>query len=314
MPNFRLRLFFVLFILLPCGGIAQPRLDVDAPDIAARGSAHYTFETFFLDAPGGERRYRLQIARPRQDAPAAGYPVFFLLDGNAAVAALDDALLAELAATRHPPVLVAIGYDTPLRFDVAARAEDYTPPLPGETPQRDPLDPTRKNGGAARFLDFIEQRVKPEVAARMPLDARRQGLWGHSYGGLFVLYTLLTRPETFTDYAAASPSLWWREGYLLTLEADFAQRFNGHHARLLTLRGAAEGRDDQRPGVAPARLALREQAMAALPSDAVAAFTRRLAAIPGLRAHYCELPDLAHGPMFAASLAHALRAMTEAAP
>jgi predicted alpha/beta superfamily hydrolase len=287
---------------------AQPRLET--ADLAARTSAHYTFVTSTLEAPAGGRRYRIQIALPRQVAPAMGYPSVFLLDGNAAVEALDDALLGELAAA-NPPVVVAIGYDTPLRFDVAARADDYTPPLPGEAAQNDPLDPARKNGGAERFLDFIEHRIKPEVAARVPLDPARQGLWGHSYGGLFVLYTLLTRPGAFSDYAAASPALWWRDGYLFTLEAGFTQRLAGHRARLLVLRGEAEGRG-KRPGASPERLARRQRAVAALPADAAAALSARLGATPGLEAAYRELPGLEHGPMLPASVSHALRWMAGA--
>jgi predicted alpha/beta superfamily hydrolase len=307
-----LALLLAAFLLASRSGTAgaQPRLEAVRTDVTARASAHYTFGTLTLEASAGERRYRIHIARPRRAAPAAGYPAVFLLDGNAAVEALDDALLGELAAA-DPPVVVAIGYDTPLRFDVAARADDYTPPLPGGATQDDPLDPARRNGGAARFLDFIDHRIRPEVAARVPLDPARQGLWGHSYGGLFVLYTLLTRPGAFSDYAAASPSLWWRDGYLLTLEVGFAQRFAGHRARLLMLRGEAEGRE-RRPGAVPERLARRERAVAALPAGAAAALTARLNATPGLEAVYRELPGLEHGPALPASLAHTLRWMAGA--
>lgn len=309
--RFVLAMLSVAFALYGGAAGAQPRLEPGPqPDIAARGSAHYTFETLMLEAPGGARRYRVQIARPRLAPPAAGYPAVFLLDGNAAVEALDETLLGDLAAA-GPPVIVAIGYDTPLRFDVAARAYDYTPPLPGEAAQADPLDPARRNGGAARFLDFIDSRIKPEVAARVPLDAARQGLWGHSYGGLFVLYALLTRPAAFSDYAAASPALWWRDGWLLGLEAGFAQRLAGHRARLLVLRGGAEG-SRERPEAPAGRLALRERAMAALPADALPALAARLGTTAGLEAGYRELPGLEHGPMLPASLGQALRWMTGA--
>jgi predicted alpha/beta superfamily hydrolase len=306
-------LLFAAVFLASHGGTAgaQPRLEPAPADITARASAHYHFTTLMLASPANGRRYRIQIAQPRQAAPAAGYPSVFLLDGNAAVEVLDDALLGELAAA-NPPLIVAIGYDTPLRFDVAARADDYTPPLPGDAAQYDPLDPARRNGGAARFLDFIEHRIKPEIAARVPLDPARQGLWGHSYGGLFVLYTLLTRPEAFSDYAAASPSLWWRDGYLFTLEAGFAQRLAGHRARLLVWRGGSEG-SEKRPGSSPERLARRQHAVSALADDAASALTTRLSAIPGLEAAYRELPGLEHGPMLPASVGHALRWMAGAA-
>lgn len=40
-------------------------------------------------------------------------------------------------------------------------------------------------------------------------------LAGHSFGGLFALHALVTRPTAFARYAAASPSLWWGQGVLL---------------------------------------------------------------------------------------------------
>lgn len=300
--------------LLPAVTHAQPRLEASAaPNIVATGSAHYLFDTLKLDSADGERRYRVVIARPRTAAPAQGYPAVYLLDGNAAVEALNDTLLGELAAT-NPPVIVAIGYDTPQRFDVVARAYDYTPPLAGETPQADPLDPKRRNGGAADFLDFIEQRIKPEVAARVPVDATRQGLWGHSYGGLFVFYTLLTRPQAFAAYAAASPALWWRDGNLiLGRDEDYARSLAGRHARLLVLRGDSEGRTtrpDAPPGATPERIAQRSRATGTLPPDALPALTARLGELPGVETAFQEFPGLDHGPMFPASIGPSLRWMS----
>ncbi|MCX2717543.1 alpha/beta hydrolase-fold protein [Helicobacter sp. MIT 21-1697] len=42
-------------------------------------------------------------------------------------------------------------------------------------------------------------------------------LFGHSFGGLFVLYTLLHKPRSFNHYVCASPSLWWGEGKFIAL-------------------------------------------------------------------------------------------------
>src|SRR3546814_19712655 len=57
--------------------------------------------------------------------------------------------------------------------------------LPGREPP--------PSGGADDFLAFIEHELKPLIAQRYPVDARRQILFGHSYGGLFTLYTLFTK-------------------------------------------------------------------------------------------------------------------------
>ncbi|MFO5890719.1 hypothetical protein ACLBSJ_33455, partial [Klebsiella pneumoniae] len=48
------------------------------------------------------------------------------------------------------PLLVAIGYRTPLRIDRAGRTFDYTPASPGQADQRDPLNGL-PSGGADAF-------------------------------------------------------------------------------------------------------------------------------------------------------------------
>ncbi len=80
--------------------------------------------------------------------------------------------------------------------------------------------------------------MRPLLAAQLALDARHQTLWGHSYGGLAVLHALFTRPGMFSDYAAASPSLWWRDGVVLSEADGLAERLKDHRPRLLLMRGS----------------------------------------------------------------------------
>lgn len=89
----------------------------------------YRFSAVDLDSVDGQRHYRLWLGRPLQAPPAAGYPVVWMLDGNAAVGALDASTLRRLA-DGDAPLLVAIGYRTPLRIDRAGRTFDYTPRVP----------------------------------------------------------------------------------------------------------------------------------------------------------------------------------------
>jgi uncharacterized protein len=46
-------------------------------------------------------------------------------------------------------------------------------------------------------------------------------LFGHSFGGLFVVHVLLTQPQAFAEYIAASPSIWWSDDLVLKPEAEF---------------------------------------------------------------------------------------------
>lgn len=274
------------------------------PTLADRGSAYYRFGQHEVASVDGLRHYRITLAIPEQAAPRAGYPVLYLLDGNAALGALQDAQLADLAE-RGPPVLAFIGYATDLRFDVAARAYDYTPPLPGGEPVIDDIARGRRGGGADVFLDLLEQRIKPLVQAQAPIDGRRQSLWGHSYGGLLTLHALFTRPASFQRYIAADPSLWWQGGFILREAQAFMANPQTFDLTLLT--GGAlrkpppAGRDDD------PQVRARRAAIAALPANAAEQLAGQLAATAHGEVRYRRYPELSHGPMLPASLGPALR-------
>lgn len=181
------------------------------PAILTAPNTRYTFHTLNLPRANGETQ-RIFVGIPHTPPPAQGYPALYALDGNALLELLPPQTLSQY---RHPPVLVLIGYPTEQRFDTARRAYDYTPPNPDGKPMPDPLTAGRQNGGAPELLQFIETQLRPRIAQLAPTDSGQQTLWGHSYGGLFVLYTLFERPELFSHYIAADPSLWWHNGLML---------------------------------------------------------------------------------------------------
>lgn len=152
------------------------------------------------------RRYRIFVTVPETPPPAGGHRVLYALDGNASFAPL--ALMARTAARRKQaaPVVVGIGYAGERDYDPAGRTRDYTPPSAGAP---------ATEGGADSFLDFIERELKPLVRSLHPVDAQRQALYGHSFGGLCTLHALFTRPAMFQTYIAASPSIWYRERAVL---------------------------------------------------------------------------------------------------
>lgn len=273
--------------------------------LVERGSAHYRFEHFELASADGQRYYRVRLGIPWRAAPASGHPVLYLLDGNAALAALREDWLAELEQGT-PPLLVLIGPATEQRLDLDARMFDYTPAPPAGPGAADPMLGGRPSGGAAAFRALLVQRIRPEVARRVAVDEARQGLWGHSLGGLYVLDSLFSAPADFQFYIAASPSLWWQSGLLLQRHPDFP----GAAARLLILRGS-----DERPsGAQLAADSARARAMAALPADAPQRLAERLDALPGVDAEFHAFAGLGHGPMLAASLRPALRLLAGLAP
>lgn len=162
------------------------------------------------------REYRIMISLPEGDVPyTGGYPVIYLLDGNAYFPAFHAAKRAQ--TQYNASILVGIGYpsDTPLDFE--RRGFDLSPPAPEE--RNEP-----PQGGQDLFLAFIEKRLMPEVAKRFEIDPDQRSLVGHSFGGMFGLYTLFTRPDLFQHVVAVSPSLWWQDRFLLKHERDFTER------------------------------------------------------------------------------------------
>lgn len=176
---------------------------------------HEMVERTVATGPG----HRIFLAIPRTRPPESGWPILYLLDGNAAYDYLTPAHLA-LA----PGLVVAgIGYDTDRQFARERRTLDFTPPDgPGDGIRPDPVHTGRLAGGGAVFLDRLTGPLREAAERGLRIDPQRRTLWGHSFGGLFTLYALLSRPRAFTRYAAISPSIWWDEPLIRRVAAQSA--------------------------------------------------------------------------------------------
>ncbi|WP_137009976.1 alpha/beta hydrolase [Aquitalea aquatilis] len=208
--------------------------------------------------------YRIMVSRPDTPAPAEGYPVLYVLDGNAAfpVAAFIARGIARRSSETGlvPPLVVAVAYPQQDDFNYDGRALDYTPSPPGK-----PL--AAAYGGAERFFQFLQTELKPLIRSRFPVDPRRQGIFGHSFGGLFVSYICLKYPQAFSTCLASSPSLWW-ENQMVLDQLPTAVPADGQPAFQLTV-GALE--DELPPGK------LSAERRAALLSRPMIAPARKLA-------------------------------------
>lgn len=110
-----------------------------------------------------------------------------------------------------------------------------------------------------------------------------------SYGGLFSLYALLSRPGTFTGHIAVSPSV-WQAPNLLDALAGSRSTETPPPAGLFCMLGDNERRrgDDRTRGPAPQTMALMNG----------------LAVKAGLDVRVKVLEGLTHGATFAASIPH----------
>jgi hypothetical protein len=136
----------------------------------------------------------------------------YVLDGNAmGMTAAEGFKRRKPVAFGQPDsVVVSIGYPlTNAVYDMVNRFVDYKPPFPDS--QKSPgADPFQGSPSAADpFLDFIGNALRPWLHGSVFPNVKftRDALFGHSFGGLLVTYALVSRPEMFDTYLAASPAL-----------------------------------------------------------------------------------------------------------
>lgn len=116
-------------------------------------------------------------------------------------------------------LVVGIGY----RVDSIAaanllRARDVSPTIDATITD----EPTAMMSGAGRFLAFSREELKPWVRAQYQVHPTDDVYFGHSLGGLFGAYALLSEPASFRGYGLGSPSLWWDDCALFAQEQAYA--------------------------------------------------------------------------------------------
>lgn len=128
------------------------------------------------------------------------YPVLYLLDGGIQQDFHHISGLAQLGTiigtTRD---MIVVGVES-----VDRRNELAFPPVADAALKND--YPTA--GQSERFRRFLAEELKPWVRVNYRTSGE-DAIIGESLAGLFVVETLLRRPDLFDTYIAISPSLWW---------------------------------------------------------------------------------------------------------
>ena len=272
-----------------------------------------------LRSPSGGN-YLILIGKPPGEPPPGGWPVLYLLDGNAAFATAYHAMRSQSVRTMAtgvmPSLVVGIGYPTAGMLDTGRRTFDYSPAVPPREaweppPAPEVFPPPGPTGGADAFLRFLTDVLRPAIAAAYPVDPLRQALFGHSYGGLLVLHALFTRPDSFRDYLAISPSIWFGDGMLLQEERRFLQqplpgRFPGGPGLFMAV-GAEERNLPPAQRETPDALALAQLSVRRSMVEGVRAMVERLSKRPGLRTGFFEAEGENHASIVPTAMSRALR-------
>jgi len=100
------------------------------------------------------------------------YPVTYILDGEKLLPTLSN--IHDFYSGGFIPEMILIG-------------------ISNEKNRSTNLIPAKSDDNAADFLDFIESELIPHIEAEYRV-ANYRTLIGHSYGGLFTIYSLINRP------------------------------------------------------------------------------------------------------------------------
>jgi len=144
-----------------------------------------------------KRELLISLPNNYQENTGLNYPVHYVLDGqrnlNHATGTLD---LLNQSKMAQEMIIVAI-INT-------HRTRDLTPTYD------ESYNEWGVSGGADSFLDFMEHELIPYIHKNYRANNFKI-LSGHSFGGLFSIYALQTRPYLFQAHFAFSPSLWWHD-------------------------------------------------------------------------------------------------------
>ncbi|KAB8307494.1 alpha/beta hydrolase [Erwinia endophytica] len=189
--------------------------------------------------------YRVMICQPAAPPPDEGWPVIYLLDGAShfPIAAHLMRTLARPRCCMLPGVVVAIDYPGATR-----RERDYRPYVAELIPEPNPRGGyylAGMTGAAEAFFSFLQDELKPFIRSMLLTDDKREALYGHSYGGLFTLYSLFTHSERFRHFYASSPSVWWNDGYIRKLAEHFIARATTTSLRQETVLFLSVGEHEQ---------------------------------------------------------------------
>ncbi|MBN8653920.1 MAG: hypothetical protein J0L67_20995 [Cytophagales bacterium] len=131
---------------------------------------------------------------PEYSKTTTSFPVLYVLDADGLFnLASDMNAYLSLKYVEHMPAMIVVGVRSK---SGTWRSKYFNPP---DSASKDQYQ-------ADYFQQFLEKELKPEITKNFR-TADFSLLVGHSLGGLFVTYSLASRPNVFNGYIAISPTL-----------------------------------------------------------------------------------------------------------
>ena len=140
------------------------------------------------------------------------YPVLYVLDGDIAFGmAASISRYLQIGNNIPEIIVVGIGYGAINKSAGEKRRRDYRP---------------AQSGGAEDYLKFLDEELIPFIDENYRTILGDRTINGYSLGGLFCLYALFTKPETFNKYIIGNPNLSWEDYSIFTYEENSVEKIS----------------------------------------------------------------------------------------
>lgn len=193
----------------------------------------------------------LQVILPSNYDPSQVYDVLYVIDGEWNTLTFYN-IRRYLQAMGFAPPAIIVGLPNTYKDGVNMRDRDFLPTHVEKTPL---------SGGAANFLSFFKTELIPYINKTYH-PGGESVIFGGSFGGVFVMYALLTDPDLFRAYLCSDPAFWWDDQYLMKLAREKLPQAK-LNARTLYI-GGRTGKAFEGMGIAAMDTVLRTTAPAGL--------------------------------------------------
>jgi len=170
-----------------------------------------------LEDKSAERVYPVFIQLPPSHMANKNqtYPVIYLTDAHYSFPIVSGAMRFPMnTGVMQHAIIVALSYE---KGSVGAnsRIRDFTPTVAKSWKQ--------ETGNARAHMNFLRDTVMPFIEKNYRASKTNRTFVGHSLGGLFGAYMLLTEPNLFSNYILGSPSVWFDDNAILKISSTQPQ-------------------------------------------------------------------------------------------
>ncbi len=189
------------------------------------------------------RTYRITVSLPLaySSSPGNDFPFHVAPAAWSTVYVLDGNWYASMVAGIIRPMswcggtsdalVVGIGYpedsdvEESVRVSFSRRDHDLTPVYDESVEKSMSAHYKRPvpNGDAAGFHKFLKDELIPFIEQRYRANPSQRVLVGHSYGGLFALFSMFHTPDLFSTLVIGSPTLSYGNRFTFQQEEAFAR-------------------------------------------------------------------------------------------